>query len=63
MRLLPAVASLAAWGWLSQGTLIDPANVLLVAAVVTGGLGVVSIRRYWLVRTTSRSRRDSSLLR
>jgi hypothetical protein len=61
-RLLPAAIALSLWLWVGDGTATDPANFLLAFALLAGVLGGVSVRRYWHVRNTSRSRRDSSLL-
>lgn len=61
-RLLPMSLTLALWIWLRDGSAADPAHALLLLSLVTGVMGIASIRRYWVVRRTSRSRRDSSLL-
>jgi hypothetical protein len=61
-RLLPPLTGFVLWLWLRDGTVTDPANLLLVLAIGTGGLGLAAVRRYWVIRKTSRSRRDSSLL-
>jgi hypothetical protein len=61
-RLLPAAISFVLWVWLANGTLLDPANILLVIAMVAAVVGLAAVRRYWHIRNTSRSRRDSSLL-
>jgi hypothetical protein len=61
-RLLPMTTGVALWMWLRDGTVADPANLLLLFSLATGVLGLAAVRRYWVVRSTSRSRRDSSLL-
>lgn len=61
-RMAIPVAALLLWAWLSDGTVADPANLFLPFAAVSGALAFVSVRRYWRVRNTSRSRRDSSSL-
>jgi hypothetical protein len=61
-RLLLPLTGFVLWVWLRDGTVSDPANLLLVVSIVTGGLALAAVRRYWLIRKTSRSRRDSSLL-
>jgi hypothetical protein len=61
-RLLPAAVAVSLWLWLRDGNVADPANFLLLFALLAGVVGFVSVRRYWHVRNTSRSRRDSSLL-
>ena len=61
-RLLPAAIGFVLWVWLANGTLLDPANILLVMAMVAAVVGFAAVRRYWHIRNTSRSRRDSSLL-
>jgi hypothetical protein len=59
--LLAPLTAFGLWSWLRDGTASDPANVLLLVAAVLGVLVFGPIRRYWHVRNTSRSRRDSSL--
>jgi hypothetical protein len=61
-RLLPSVVSLSLWLWLGDGSTTDPANLLLVFGAISGVVAWTSVRRYWHIRNTSRSRRDSSLL-
>lgn len=61
-RLLPPIIGVAVWGWVGEGTLMDPANLLLVVSVIGGVIALAAVRRYWVIRNTSRSRRDSSLL-
>lgn len=61
-RLLPPLAGFALWTWVRDGTLLDPANLLLAVSVAYGVFAVAAVRRYWVIRRTSRSRRDSSLL-
>lgn len=61
-RLAVPIAALSAWVWLADGTVLDPANLLLVVGFASTALALSSIRRYWHIRNTSRSRRDSSLL-
>jgi hypothetical protein len=61
-RLLPPAAGLALWAWFRDGTVLDPANLLLLASLAFGVVAFVSVRRYWVIRKTSRSRKDSSLL-
>ena len=62
IRLLPLVIAFGLWVWLRDGTAADPANVLLLLSAALGLFAFGPIRRYWHVRNTSRSRRDSSLL-
>lgn len=59
-RLAPPAAVLGLWLWLADGTAADPANLLLLIAGGGGVLALSSVRRYWHVRKTSRSRRDSA---
>jgi hypothetical protein len=61
-RLLPPAAGIAIWAWLRDGSLMDPANVLLAFALLWGAFAIAAVRRYWVIRKTSKSRRDSSLL-
>jgi hypothetical protein len=61
-RLAVPASLLVLWAWLGDGTLVDPANLLLLPAFGAGLFALVSVRRYWHVRKTSRSRRKSSLL-
>ena len=61
-RLLPPVLCVLLWAWLGDGTAMDPANLLLPIALLLFVLGVAAVRRYWHIRNTSRSRRDSTLL-
>jgi hypothetical protein len=61
-RLLPMAISFGLWVSLRDGTLMDPANLLLLLAIGSGVVGAAAVRRYWVIRKTSRSRRDSSLL-
>ena len=61
-RLLPSAIAFVLWAWFAEGTLFDPANFLLLVSVVAGIVGLALVRRYWHIRNTSRSRRDSSLL-
>jgi hypothetical protein len=61
-RLGPSLIALLLWAWLADGSLVDPAHFLLLFAIVAGIVGVSSIRRYWHIRSTSRSRRDSTLI-
>jgi hypothetical protein len=60
-RLLPATTGLALWAWLRDGTMTDPANILLLFSLAAAVVGLAWVRRYWHIRNTSRSRRDSSL--
>jgi len=53
---------LALWAWLANGSAADPANLFLLLAMVTGAIALASIRRYWHIRRTSRSRRHSTLI-
>ena len=62
LRLLPPLVALMLWAWLGDRTLLDPANLLLPAALVLAVMAWSSVRRYWHIRNTSRSRRHSSLL-
>jgi hypothetical protein len=62
LRLLPTAATLALWAWLTDGSAADPANLFLLMALVTSAIGLASIRRYWHIRKTSRSRRHSTLI-
>ena len=61
-RLLPPATGVVLWAWLRDGSLADPANVLLLLSIASGVLALAAVRRYWVIRKTSRSRRDSSLL-
>jgi hypothetical protein len=61
-RLLAPFTALMLWAWFADGTVSDPVNLLLLFALATGVLGLAAVRRYWRIRKTSRSRRDSSLL-
>ena len=61
-RLMPATAGFALWAALANGSLFDPANVLLLFAGPAAVVGFASVRRYWFIRNTSRSRRNSTLL-
>lgn len=61
-RLTAPALAIGLWAWLADGTAIDPANLFLLFAGISGAVGLASVRRYWHVRNTSRSRRDSSLL-
>jgi hypothetical protein len=61
-RLLPAAALLALWAWLTDGSAADPANLFLLLALVAAAIALASIRRYWHIRKTSRSRRHSTLI-
>lgn len=61
-RFLPAAILLALWAWFGDGSVTDPANALLLLAAVAAVLALAVVRRYWHIRNTSRSRRDSSLL-
>jgi hypothetical protein len=61
-RLLPPLAGIAIWAWFRDGSLLDPANLVLAVAVGYGVFAIAAVRRYWVIRRTSRSRRDSSLL-
>jgi len=47
---------------LADGTLADPAHFFLIFAFILGLVGLASVRRYWHIRSTSRSRRDSTLI-
>jgi hypothetical protein len=62
LRLLPPLIALGLWAWVGDGTLLDPANLLLPLALLLAVMAWSSVRRYWHIRNTSRSRRDSSLL-
>ena len=62
VRCLPPLVALILWAWLGEGTWLDPANILLLLAVGSAVWAWAAIRRYWHIRNTSRSRRDSSLL-
>ena len=62
VRLLPPLIGLILWAWLRDGSLADPANLLLVLSLGAAVLGLAAVRRYWFIRNTSRSRRDSSLI-
>jgi hypothetical protein len=59
-RLAAPIAALVAWWWLADGTPSDPANLQLLLALGSAAIGIDSIRRCWIIRNTSRSRRDSS---
>ena len=61
-RLAPAAFCFVLWLWLADGTLLDPINALLLFAGVAAIFGLAVVRRYWIIRNTSRSRHDSSLL-
>lgn len=61
-RLLPPLTGIAFWAWFRDGSVMDPANLLLAVSVVYGVYAIAAVRRYWVIRRTSRSRRDSSLL-
>ena len=62
VRLFPAATTLGVWAWLSDGTAADPAHFLLLIAFAASVLALSSIRRYWHIRATSKSRRDSVLI-
>jgi hypothetical protein len=61
-RFLPTAVFLALWLWLGEGTVTDPANLLLLLGAVSAVLALAAVRRYWHIRNTSKSRRDSSLV-
>jgi hypothetical protein len=61
-RLLPPVVGFALWVFLGDGTVTDPVNLLLAFSAVAAVCGMVSVRRYWHIRNTSRSRKGSSLI-
>ncbi|MBA3271429.1 MAG: hypothetical protein H0T71_13050 [Acidobacteria bacterium] len=63
IRLVPTAVTLGLWAVFSDGTSTDPANMFLLVALVTSALALDSIRRYWHIRSTSRSRKDSTLIR
>jgi hypothetical protein len=61
-RLGPSLIALLLWAWLTDGSLLDPAHFLLIFGIIAGIVGMTAIRRYWHIRSTSRSRRGSTLI-
>ena len=61
-RLLTPIIGVLLWALLRDGSFADPAHLLLLLSVIGGVLSLAAVRRYWVIRKTSRSRRDSSLL-
>ena len=60
-RHLPMTIGFGLWMGLRDGSVTDPAHLLLPISIGAGVVGLAAVRRYWVVRNTSRSRRDSSL--
>ena len=61
-RMAPAIAAFVLWVLTRDGrNIADPAHLFLVVGFLLGALGLSSVRRYWHIRATSRSRRDSTL--
>jgi len=61
-RLAPAVAVLVLWQWLGGSKAAGEVHLLLPVAFALGLLALMSIRRYFWIRSTSRSRRDSEFI-
>jgi hypothetical protein len=61
-RLAPAAAVLGLWAWLGGFDAGREAHLLLPVAFALGLVALMSIRRYFWIRSTSRSRRNSEFI-